>query len=73
MIELTRINGKTFLLNVLLIEQVEALPDTTVTLINGKKIVLRDPIEDVEKKINDRLKEIGLIGIHKDVKDVEGL
>lgn len=73
MIELTRMNGKTFLLNVLLIEQVEALPDTTVTLINGKKIVLRDPIEDVEKKINDRLKEIGLIGIHKDVKDVEGL
>ncbi len=70
MIELTRINGQTFYLNVLLIEQVEALPDATITLINGKKIVLRDPIEDVQRKINEQFKQIGLIGVHK---DVEGL
>lgn len=70
MIELTRINGQTFLLNVLLIEQIEALPDTTITLINGKKIVLRDPIDDVKMRVNDLFKQIGLIGIHK---DVEGL
>lgn len=67
MIELIRINGQPFLLNVLLIEQIEALPDTTITLLSGKKIVLRDPIDEVKEKVNEQFKQIGLIGVHKDV------
>ncbi|GAE29253.1 flagellar FlbD family protein [Halalkalibacter hemicellulosilyticus] len=67
MIELTRINGKSFYLNVLLIEQMEAFPDTTITLVNGKKIVVKDEIEDVKVLINKQFKSIGLLATYKDV------
>ncbi len=62
MIELIRINGQPFLLNVLLIEQIEAFPDTTITLTNGKKIVVRDSMDEVKRLINERFEHIGLIG-----------
>lgn len=53
------------LLNVLLIEKVEALPDTTITLISGKKLVVSDDINRVGALINERMKEIGLMGTFK--------
>ncbi|MCK0470760.1 flagellar FlbD family protein [Halalkalibacter sp. APA_J-10(15)] len=67
MIELIRINGKSFYLNVLLIEQMEAFPDTTITLVNGKKIVVKDEIEDVKVLINKQFKDLGLLATYKDV------
>lgn len=61
MIQLTRLNNQTFLLNAVYIEQVQAFPDTTITLVNGRKIVVKDDIDLVEKKIIDFYKKIGLI------------
>ncbi|GGE46476.1 hypothetical protein GCM10011391_26600 [Pullulanibacillus camelliae] len=60
MIQLTRINGKAFTLNALLIEQVEALPDTTISLTTGKKIIVKDTEYEVTKKTRAFYKEIGL-------------
>ncbi|WP_216827980.1 flagellar FlbD family protein [Alkalihalobacterium elongatum] len=71
MIKLTRLNNSTFLLNALLIEQVEAFPDTTITLVNGKKIVVRESIDDVMLMINELYRTIGLASIISK-KDVEG-
>ncbi|WP_096199367.1 flagellar FlbD family protein [Bacillus sp. FJAT-45350] len=71
MIELIRLNGRPFLLNALLIEQVEAFPDTTISLINGKKIVVLDTIDDVMLKINQLYSTFGLTAIYKD-KDAGG-
>jgi flagellar protein FlbD len=51
MIELTRFNGGKFFLNVTHIETVEATPDTIITLINGKKYIVRDAAEDVAARI----------------------
>lgn len=65
MISVTRLNGRSMLLNLLLIEHVEALPDTTITLVSGKKIIVADSLEDVDKAINQRMKEIGLVGTYK--------
>ncbi|WP_088105099.1 flagellar FlbD family protein [Halalkalibacter urbisdiaboli] len=67
MIELIRLNGQPFLLNVLLIEQVEAFPDTTITLVSGKKIIVRNDVKEVLKLVNQRYRQIGLTAIHKDV------
>lgn len=53
------------MLNVLLIEQIEAFPDTTITLVSGKKIVVKNDIKEVYSLINQRYKEIGLISIYK--------
>ncbi|MDD9147058.1 MULTISPECIES: flagellar FlbD family protein [unclassified Sporolactobacillus] len=58
MIQLTRFNGQTFLLNVFLIEQVEALPDTTITLTTGKKLVVRETADQVDQRITRFLKQI---------------
>lgn len=47
MIELTRLNGKKFLLNAELVETVEALPDTTLRLTNGKTYVVKEDCQSV--------------------------
>ena len=47
MIELTRINGKGFLLNCDLIEIVEETPDTVITLTSGKKYVVKQTQEEI--------------------------
>ncbi|ARK30992.1 flagellar FlbD family protein [Halalkalibacter krulwichiae] len=69
MIELIRLNGQPFLLNVMLIEQIESLPDTTITLVSGKKIVVRTEIEEVKKRINQQFLQIGLISMYKEVEE----
>jgi flagellar protein FlbD len=51
MIELTRFNGERFFLNAELIETVEALPDTIITLFNGRKYMVRESSSDVFEKI----------------------
>ena len=47
MITLTRLSGTVFALNSDLIERVDATPDTVVTLVDGKKYVVSDSLEDV--------------------------
>jgi len=63
MIQLTKLNGQTFLLNALLIEKIESLPDTTITLIDGKKYIVKDQENIVKQKIIHFYKEIGIIGM----------
>jgi flagellar protein FlbD len=47
MIKLTKLNGKPFAVNAWLIEQVEETPDTIITLKNGKKIIVKERMQDV--------------------------
>ena len=51
MIALTRINGHQVMVNSDLIEQIEETPDTVVTLTSGNKLVVRDPMRDIQQKI----------------------
>ncbi len=51
MIELTRLNGRSMVLNSDLIKTAEASPDTMLTLINGEKLIVREPIEEVQEKV----------------------
>lgn len=58
-IELTRPNGMKFHLNPELIQTVEATPDTVITLISNKKIIVRDrPQEIAERFIEYRRKTL---------------
>ena len=47
MITLTRLSGTVFALNSDLIERIDATPDTVITLVDGKKYVVVDALEDV--------------------------
>ena len=51
MIELTRLNGNAMMLNSDLINTVEASPDTMLTLINGEKLIVREPREEVTERV----------------------
>lgn len=50
------------MLNSLFIETVEAFPDTTVTLTNGKKYVVRETVEEVEERVHAFYQTINLLG-----------
>ncbi len=47
MIELTRLNGHHLLVNSDLIKHVEAIPDTTLTLVTGEKLVVLETCAEV--------------------------
>lgn len=51
MVELTKLNGDAFYLNEDWIELVESLPDTTITLHSGNKVVVLEPMDMVLNKI----------------------
>ena len=66
MIQLTRLNGKTFTLNALYIEVMESFPDTTITLTNGHKYVVKEPQHEVSMKISSFYRDINVLSLRKD-------
>ncbi len=53
MIELTRLNGSSMVLNSDLIKSAEASPDTMLTLITGEKLIVRETCEEVTERVLD--------------------
>ena len=51
MIQVTRLNGKGFWINPHLIEFLEETPDTVVTLLTGKKVVVKEPAQKILEEI----------------------
>jgi flagellar protein FlbD len=51
MIKVTRLNGKEFVVNAELIQYVEATPDTVITLVNHEKLVVKESIDEVVKRV----------------------
>lgn len=53
MITVTRLNGQSFVLNAELIRTVESNPDTVVTLIGGEKLVVKEPTDEIVRRVID--------------------
>ena len=56
MIKLTKFNSEAnkkgdFILNAEVIETIEETPDTVVTLINGKKLIVDEPMDEVVRRV----------------------
>ena len=62
MIELMRLNGESFTINAVMIEQIQSYPDTTITLINGKKIVVKNPEQEVADLVTAFYQKAGIFG-----------
>lgn len=58
MIRATRLNGKEFYINMNLIEFIESTPDTVITMTTGKKVVVKEDIEEILERISDYKKKI---------------
>ncbi len=51
MIEVTGMNNKEFVLNADHIEKLEEVPETIITLTNGKKYIVLQSIDEVKKRV----------------------
>ena len=51
MILLTRLNGPVFALNPDLIERADCTPDTVITLVDGTKYVVAEPLTEIARLI----------------------
>lgn len=51
MIDLTTMNNTEFVLNADHIEKIESVPETLITLTNGKKYIVLESIEEVKNRV----------------------
>lgn len=58
MIQLTRLNGESMVLNSDLIRYAEANPDTVITLVTGEKIVVAEPCTDLVARVMEYRREL---------------
>jgi flagellar protein FlbD len=62
MITLTRLSGSVFVLNSDLIERIDSTPDSVVTLIDGKKYVVRESLEEIIDAVRAYRSEVVAFG-----------
>ena len=67
MIKLTRLSGSVFALNSDLIERVDATPDTVVTLVDGKKYVVTEGLDEVIDLVRRHRGEVLALSTYLDV------
>jgi flagellar protein FlbD len=64
MITLTRLSGSVFVLNSDLIERIDATPDSVVTLIDGKKYVVAETLDQIIDRVRTYRGEVIAVGTH---------
>ena len=62
MITLTRLSGSVFVLNSDLIERIDSTPDTVITLIDGKKYVVSESLDDIVDAVRDYRSQVVAFG-----------
>jgi flagellar protein FlbD len=59
MVKVTRLNGKEYYINPHQIESIEVHPDTTLLMLSGKYVVVKEGAEDVIERIVEYRRQIG--------------
>ncbi len=59
MIQVTRLDGTAYFINPHQIESIETHPDTTLVMLSGKKVIVRETTEQIINRIIDYRKLIG--------------
>ena len=60
MIQVTRLDGKIYWINPHQIESMEENPDLTISLLSGKKVVVREKPDEIISRIVDYRRKIGI-------------
>lgn len=53
MVRLSRFDGSEFYINAELIESIDITPDTVISLMNGKKLIVRESADEVVSRVID--------------------
>jgi flagellar protein FlbD len=69
MIEATRLNGSTIVVNADLIEMVEATPDTLISLTTGRKIMVQETIDEIVRRTVEYRSRVHTITVPTGAKD----
>ncbi len=59
MVEVTRLDGKEFYVNPHQIEYIESNPDTTLIMLSGKRLVVKEDYQSLFERIVDYRRLIG--------------
>ena len=59
MIRITRLNGVEYFINPHQIESVEVHPDTTLLMLSGKYVVIREKVDELIERIVEYRRRIG--------------
>jgi flagellar protein FlbD len=59
MINVTRLDGSEYFINPHQIESIELRPDTTLLMLSGKHVIVRENIEDIIGRIIEYRRRIG--------------
>jgi flagellar protein FlbD len=59
MIKLTRLNNIEFVLNAHQIETIDETPDTVITLVSGRKILVKENAEEIIERVIKYRQKIG--------------
>ncbi|MDP4083042.1 MAG: flagellar FlbD family protein [Bacillota bacterium] len=65
MIKVTRLNGKSFMLNAIFIETIESFPDTTITMSNGRKYVVKETEQEALRLVKDFYLAVNILGMQQ--------
>jgi flagellar protein FlbD len=58
MIKVTRLDGVEYYLNPHQIESIEIHPDTTLVMLTGKKLIVRESVQELLRRIEDYRRRI---------------
>lgn len=58
MVEVTKLNGSTVLVNAELIESVEETPDTVLSFVTGKKLIVKESRQEIKNLVKSYRKDI---------------
>lgn len=64
MIHLTRLTGRAVVVNADLMMTIESTPDTIVTFVNGDKLVVKEPVEQVVEQVIEYRRKVGRLVVH---------
>ena len=66
MIRITRLDGSELTINSDLLEAIEQTPDTVVTLLNGRKLMVRETVDEVVARVIDYRRKSGVCALLQD-------
>ncbi|MFK3961005.1 flagellar FlbD family protein [Guptibacillus hwajinpoensis] len=61
MIQLTKLNRESMMLNAIYIETIESTPDTMILLTNGKRYVVIESVEEVKQLVTNFYRKINVL------------
>ena len=60
MIDVLRLDGKKYWVNPHMIESMESTPDLTITMLSGRKIIVKNSPDEIIEKIIEYRQKIGI-------------